>query len=214
MAYSNFTIARVKKELGVTISENAKLFQNVIPVQPSEFLSQALARYTQLAQLIGTEKAKSEFLIAPVLAEVRDRLNNQISLFSGSDFTVDLDRGLQGFCDFILSNSPEQLDITAPVVTIVEAKNDNIKSGIPQCMAEMVAAQIFNNREGQSIEPIYGVVTTGSNWLFMTLIGDRIQVDGREYFLNEVDLILGILTLPFMNSPTTSTLASPAPKLA
>jgi hypothetical protein len=214
MAYSNFTLAKVKKELGVTISESASLFHNVVPVPPSEFLSQALAKYTQLAQLIGTEKAKSEFLIAPVLAEVRDRLNNRISLFSGSDFTIDLDKGLQGFCDFILSNSPEQLDITAPVVTIVEAKNDNLKGGIAQCMAEMVAAQIFNAREGQPIEPIYGAVTTGSNWLFMNLIGHHIQVDSREYFLNEVDLILGILMLPFTIAPTAPPAASPAPKPA
>jgi hypothetical protein len=199
MVYSNFTLAKVKKELGISVSENVKLFGNVSPVQPSEFLSQALAKYTQLAQLIGTEKAKSEFLIAPILAEVRERLNNRISLFSGSDFTVDLDKGLQGFCNFILSDSPEQLDITAPVTTIVEAKNDNLKSGIAQCMAEMVAAQIFNVREGQPIEPIYGAVTTGSNWLFMNLVGSHIQVDNREYFLNEVDLILGILMLPFQN---------------
>jgi hypothetical protein len=66
-------------------------------------------------------------------------------------------------------------------------------------MAEMVAAQIFNLREGQPIDPIYGAVTTGSNWLFMSLSGNHIQVSDREYFLNEIDLILGILMLPFQN---------------
>ncbi|MGV0028890.1 hypothetical protein [Phormidesmis priestleyi] len=190
MAYSDFTLAKVKKELGINVSEGVKLFPHIAPIQPSAFLSQALAKYTSLAQLIGTEKAKSEFLVAPVLAEVRERLNNQISLFSGSDFTVDLDKGLQGFCDFILSASPEQLEITAPVMTIVEARNDNLKNGIGQCMAEMVAAQIFNTREEQIIDPIYGAVTTGSNWLFMNLSGNHIQIDDREYFLNEIDLIL------------------------
>lgn len=51
--------------------------------------------------------------------------------------------------------------------------------------------------EVQAIKCVYGVVTTGTSWLFMRLTGDRIQLDDREYFLNEVDLILGILMLPF-----------------
>ena len=88
-------------------------------------------------------------------------------------------------------------------MTIVEAKNDNLKNSIGQCMAEMVAAQIFNTREGRIIEPIYGAVTTGSNWLFMNLSGSHIQIDDREYFLNEIDLILGILMLPFQNAIST-----------
>jgi len=37
-----------------------------------------------------------------------------------------------------------QLAIEAPVVAIVEAKNENTKQGIVQCMAEIVAAQKFN----------------------------------------------------------------------
>jgi hypothetical protein len=197
MAYSDFTVSRVKKELGVTISETTKLFDRVNAVVPSDLLRSILQRSGRLARLIGTEKAKSEFLIAPVLAEIAARLNYRVSLFSGTEFNVSPERGLQGFCDFILSRSPEQLDLTAPIVTIVEAKNDNLKNGLGQCMAEMIAAQIFNDREGTPIELIYGVVTTGTSWLFMRLEGDRIQLDDREYFLNEIDLILGILMLPF-----------------
>jgi hypothetical protein len=67
---------------------------------------------------------------------------------------------------------------------------------------KLVAAQIFHAREGRTIEPIYGAVTTGSNWLFMRLSGSHIQIDDREYFLNEINLILGILMLPFQNKMT------------
>lgn len=197
MAYSDFTISRVKKELGIMISETTGLFDEVKAVPPSELLTSILQRSGRLARLIGTEKAKSEFLIAPVLAEIAAQFDYQVSLFSGTEFNVDSEKGLQGFCDFILSKSPEQLEVTVPIVTIVEAKNDNLKNGLGQCMAEMVAAQLFNTREGQSISCIYGVVTTGTSWLFMRLIGNHIQLDDREYFLNEVDLILGILMLPF-----------------
>jgi co-chaperonin GroES (HSP10) len=156
-----------------------------------------LERYTSLASLIGTEKAKSEFLIAPILAEVRDQVGNQIGLFSGTEFSVEPEKGLQGFCDFILSRSAEQLDVTAPVMTIVEAKNDNLKSGLGQCIAEMVAAQIFNDREGKPIEVIYGAVTSGTNWRFLRLQGQTIEIDEAEYFINQIDQILGILLLPF-----------------
>ncbi len=200
MAYSDFTLSRVKKELGVTVSEATDLFSNTISVDPSDLLKSILKRTARLARLIGTEKAKSEFLIAPVLAEVAARFDYQVSLFSGTEFNVDSERGLQGYCDFIFSQSAEQLDITAPIMTIVEAKNDNLKNGIGQCMAEMVAAQIFNAREGIEIESIYGSVTTGTSWLFMRLTKNLIEVDNCEYFINEVDKILGILMLPFKNS--------------
>jgi len=199
MAYSDFTLARVKKELGITISESTNLFGETIAVAPSDLLKLILQRTSRLARLIGTEKAKSEFLIAPVLAEIVARFNYQVSLFSGTEFNVDIVRGLQGYCDFILSQSAEQLDITAPIMTIVEAKNDNLKNGIGQCMAEMVAAQIFNAREEQEVEIIYGAVTTGTSWLFMHLTGSHIAIDNCEYFINEIDKILGILMLPFKN---------------
>ena len=47
----------------------------------------------------------------------------------------------------------------APVVTLVEAKNENINNGLVQCVAEMYAAQLFNQREQNSIIAIYGAVS-------------------------------------------------------
>jgi hypothetical protein len=43
-----------------------------------------------LALALSTEKARSEFIIAPILAEVREQLGKRFSLFSGIDFTVDI----------------------------------------------------------------------------------------------------------------------------
>jgi len=200
MAYSDFTVKRVRKELGITTSSTPGLYGSVAPVIQSDLLKAILQRSGRLATLVGSEKAKSEFLISPILAEISAQLDYKISLFSGTEFNVDEERGLQGYCDFIFSKSPEQIDVMAPIMTIVEAKNDNLKSGIGQCMAEMVAAQIFNEREEQPIETIYGVVTTGTSWLFMQLVGSQIEMDGREYFINEVNHILGILMLPFLES--------------
>lgn len=198
MSYGDFTLTKVKKELGVEIIEGVSLFDTVSPIAASAFLMEALRRYGQLATLVNTEKSRSEFLIAPILGEIVEQSKREVSLFSGRNFSVDPDRGLQGFCDFILSRSPEQIEVAAPVMTIAEAKNESIPSGLGQCMAEMVAAQIFNEREGQPIDTIYGAVTTGTTWRFLRLIGSQIWIDDREYFINEINHILGILTLPFL----------------
>ncbi len=199
MAYSDFTLARVKEELGLTVLEGKSLFDAVLPIAPSTFLQEGLKRSRRFVTLVNTEKMRSEFLIAPILGEILEAVQDQGSLFSGTDFNVDPARGLQGFCDFILSQSPEQIDVEAPVLTIVEAKNESIKAGLGQCLAEMVAAQIFNERKGRPIATIYGAVTTGDLWRFLVLEGTVARVDGVDYFIGEVDKILGILMLPFQN---------------
>lgn len=193
MAYSNFTLAKVKEDFGLTVDETQNIFNDIPAVQPSEILTVILQDYIPLATAIGTEKARSEFLIAPILSEVRRQLNYQISLFSGTDFNVDIEKGLLGYCDFLISASKEQFFISAPVITIVEAKNENMISGLGQCIAEMIASQIFNQRQGIDIPVIYGIVTTGTAWRFLTLTETKVCIDKVEYYINQVDRILGII---------------------
>jgi hypothetical protein len=196
MAYSNFTLAKVKSDFGLTVDETQNLFNKIPAVEPSEILTVILQDYIPLATAIGTEKARSEFLIAPILSEVRRQLNYQISLFSGTDFNVDIEKGLLGYCDFLISASSEQFFISAPVIAIVEAKNENIISGLGQCIAEMVASQIFNQRQNLDIPVIYGVVTTGTAWRFLMLNETKVCIDMVEYYINQVDRILGIILNP------------------
>jgi hypothetical protein len=197
MAYSDFNLAKVKNDFGLTLEESRNLFVDTKPVLPSATLTTLLGDYVPLATSISTEKARSEFLIAPILAEVRRLLNYQISLFLGNEFNVDSQRGLQGFCDYIISGSPEQLYISAPVTIIFEAKKEDIIGGLGQCVAAMVAAQIFNQSKGSEVERIYGSVTTGTNWKFLFLEGTVVYIDQIEYYIKEVDKILGILLQPF-----------------
>ena len=196
MAYSNFTLAKVKSDFGLTVDETQNLFNHIPAVEPSEILTFILQDYIPLATAIGTEKARSEFLIAPILSEVRRQLNYRVSLFSGTDFNVDIEKGLLGYCDFLISASSEQFFISAPVINIVEAKNENIISGLGQCIAEMVASQIFNQRQNLDIPVIYGVVTSGTNWRFLMLTETKVCIDMVEYYINQVDRILGIILNP------------------
>ncbi|MCL1464584.1 hypothetical protein [Argonema galeatum] len=200
MSYSDFTLSQLVKIFGLTINETVDLFAAVEEVESSDYLAFYLKENIALAVAINTEKARSEMIIAPILLEVRRRLNYQVSLFSGVDFNVDNDRGLNGVCDFLISRSAEQLFIRAPVITIVEAKNENIKTGFGQCVAEMIAAQLFNEREGNAIKTIYGVVTIGTIWRFLKLEGNVVDIDLTEYYIKNVNKILGILLASFKES--------------
>lgn len=193
MAYSEFTLKKVKSDLNVKVIENEELFPNIEGVEISQFLQTTLKRNIPLALAIHTEKARSELIIANILLEVKEQLTNQISFFSGIDFTVDKDKGLSGYCDFILSQSSEQFYLEAPVVTIVEAKNENIIGGLGQCIAEMYGAKLFNKKEGHEIACIYGAVTTGEEWKFIKLSGDTAYIDTAKYYVNDVQKIVGIL---------------------
>lgn len=198
MAYSDFTtLTKVREAFGLTIEESIDLFTDIPEILPSSYLQTTLKENIFLATAINTEKARSELIIAPVLLEVRRILNFQIGFFSGSEFNVDVQAGLSGYCDYILTASKESYEIRTPVVTLTEAKNESIKSGLGQCIAQMVAAKIFNQRNGEEIESIYGAVTTGTDWKFLKLIDKTIWIDKRDYFINEVSQILGILTMPF-----------------
>lgn len=193
MAYNTFTLEQLKRDFELSVVETTDAFADVAPVSVSAQLRDALADGAPLALAISTEKARSEMIIAPVLMEVRRQLKGSIGLFSGTDFTVDAARGLSGFCDFLLSRSPEQLTLEAPVLAVVEAKNENMRAGISQCLAELVAAQIFNEGRGRPRAAVYGAVTTGSNWLFLRLSGQRASIDLTEYYLSDVGRIVGIL---------------------
>ena len=193
MAYSDFSLAKVSKTFELKILDAVNMFSAIPDLESSSFLVETLLYTVPLAISSNTEKARSEMIIAPILIELRKQLNSEISFFSGIDFTIDTEKGLNGNCDFLISRSPELLIVTAPVVIIVEAKKENINGGLGQCVAEMLAARIFNEREGNQISTIYGAVTSGTNWRFLKLKEQVIEIDLTEYYLRDVNKILGIL---------------------
>lgn len=192
MAYSDFSLEKVLGDFNLRREDKAGLFvAEAIEIDP--IFQEILRRFAPLGLAISTEKSRSEFIIAPILAELRRLTNHRISLFSGTDFTVDIEKKLNGICDFIICNSSENLFITAPILMIAEAKNENIKAGMGQCIAAMVAAQIFNERKGNIISTIYGIVTTGENWKFLKLENSLVQIEEQTYYFDNLGEILGIL---------------------
>ena len=192
MAYNEFTLPKVLQAFGLSL-EDEDLFSGVAGVPlPAEFYQQ-LQRNASLAAAVNTEKAKSEFVIAPILLKLKELRPDDIGLFSGVEFNVDRERGLNGVCDFLISRTRQQHVLTAPVLAIVEAKNDNIGDGIGQCVAAMVAAQQFNEGNPDVPRGVHGAVTIGSSWRFLRLDERVVTVDVPEYFIVELGKIVGIL---------------------
>ena len=193
MAYSNFTLGQVRKAFELETVRKWGIFADIAPVEPSALLTAVLERNMPFALAMGTEKAKSELIVSQVLVELCVHFDNRVSLFSGIDFNVDASKELTGVCGFLVSLSPEAFELEAPVIALVEAKNSDVKLGVAQCAAEMVAAQRFNAEHGNSILRVYGAITSGTDWLFLKLEGKTLHIDMRIYTLERCDRLLGIL---------------------
>ena len=188
-SYSSFTYEDLDK-LNLKV-QLIQAFTDINPIEPTDFLVQTLDINSR--QVLATEKAKSEFIIAPILYEIARKNKEKVSFFSGYNFNVDKELGLKGFCDFIFTKYPRITVIKEPVLCVVEAKNDNVEKGIPQCIAEMYAARLFNEKRNKDIKVIYGCVTFGFQWVFLKMENDLVLRDDKIYEFNELPFILGIL---------------------
>ena len=195
MPYGQFTMSSVTSKFGLTIGRTTDLFADVAEVELSPELTIILRRFVPMGLGLSTEKGRSELLIAPILFELRSLYPDRVSVFSGVEFNVDESAGLKGRCDFVVSRSPEQYQLTAPVCVLVEAKTEDIIPGLGQCLAEMVAAQKFNRDAGATEGPIFGVVSSGKDWRFLKLERTEAWIDIAEYPIQNPRKIFGILTL-------------------
>lgn len=189
--YSSFTFPELKRRFGLN-HLNTHLFegQTIAPTEATQMLLNELAEGRQMP--IYSEKAKSEFLIGPIVKEMKRR-NPHLSIFSGYSFNVDKKNKLTGPPDFLISNKPGKIDIEAPVFCIMESKNKTPDEGYAQCAAEMYAARLFNQQANEEQNVIYGAVTNAFEWIFMKLEDNTISIDNERYFINELPRLLGVL---------------------
>ena len=192
MAYPDFTLESAETELGLT-TRGADLFPGLEPSPVPERLQETLSQRTQLALI--SEKARSEFIVVPILIACRDLSPTPLAIFSGQRLDVDPARGLVSECDFILAVGPPVPPLRAPIATIVEAKKNDIEVGLGQCVAQMVAARLFNENAGLMASPIYGCVTTGEVWQFLQLVDDSVLIDDRRHYLDNVGTILAAIAM-------------------
>ena len=192
MSYSDFkTLEQINSELGIVIKDEKALYTHIEPVGVSQLFIDIMKVSFDLAIKIDTEIARQSFIVNNVLIELKKQAD--ISFFVGNAFNVDSSKGLTGNPDGIISNSQNQLYITSPVVALVEAKKSDLGSGYAQCIAEMEAARIFNDRKGNNIPIIYGVVTDGAIWRFFFLQNNIATIDSYLYQFGDGSQIVGIL---------------------
>jgi len=199
MSYSDFkTLDQVHKELGITIHDEHELYIHIEPVELTQWFIDTMKMAYTKAIRINTESSRQALIVDHVLMELNQHVN--ISFFLENTFNVDSSKGLTGNPDGIISKSANQLYITSPVVVLVEAKKSDLGSGLAQCIAEMEAARIFNEQKGNPISPVYGVVTDGVLWQFLSLQDNIATIDSFFYNFDDGSKIVGILKFFVENS--------------
>ncbi len=192
MAYTDFkTLAQVEKELKVNIKQASKLYVDIKPIELSSWFIETMDLSYDLAININTEAARQSLIVDNVLIELKKKL--PISLFIKKYFNVDASKGLTGNPDGLVCNHLDELEIKAPVIVLVEAKNNDINLGFPQCIAEMIAAALFNNKANIVRNTIYGVVTDGISWRFIKLNDNTVTIDRHTYPFHGGCKIIAIL---------------------
>ena len=190
MAYSDFTVEQVIDKFSLDFIER-ELFPTLeSQIHLSSWLIETLAKGKKFALTTSSEKAKSEFIIAPILLEVEAFFPAKLAIYSGKNLDSDRNEGLVGECDFIIGKGLTSAFISTPIIAIVEAKRDNLENGLGQCAAQMYGAIYYNQKHGETINKVYGCVTTGNLWQFLKLENKLLTLDSTVFYLNELDRIL------------------------
>ena len=190
-SYSKFKYKDLE-DLGLKCRLN-NLFHNIdIPyLEPSELFELGLERRS--SKKLASEKSKSENITVPILDELETINQKTIAVYSGYLFDVDKTKGLRGECDFILAKNPDFYAIDFPVFCVVQAFNDNLDDACPECIAQMYAAQIYNEKWHGKTPIIYGATTSGTLWKFLQLTDKEAIVDEKIYYITELPKLLGVL---------------------
>ena len=180
MAYTEFSLERVVQEFSLQV-EIKSLFDKIQAQPLPELLTMSLEAGISLALRGGSEKARSEFIVAPVLLALRQISHERITIYSGATLNADASRGLNGECDFIVAEGialPALL--SPPILTLVEAKKQDIELGLGQCIAQMLGAMQFNQTANKAKPCIYGCVTSAEVWQFLKLEGTQLTIEDRK----------------------------------
>ena len=187
MGYSNFKkLNQVTKKFGLD-ARITDLFSAIPKVNPSDWLSFSLDIAVKMP--LTNEKNKSERIVSPILMEVAVAFQDYVTLLSGEDVTLNAADDLAGPCDFFFGLHPQKPYLETPIISLVEAKDEDLDWGIAQCAAQLYAASLLNLQEGKNIETLYGCATTGVEWLFFKLENNTFYIDRKPQ--TDITQILG-----------------------
>ena len=188
MAYGDFTLDSIEKQFGVK-ARTQQIFGKIKAIKASKYLLNDIKEAQTFP--LRSEKSKSEWVVTPILKELRRSNGTFFTVYSGEFLNVDMATGLNGECDFIISKDIGTYTISYPILQVVEAKKGDIDLGIAQCSAQMLGAKLYNDQKGTPVEVIYGCVTNGRDYLFLKL-SDKIIIDTQTYSLSKLGELLGV----------------------
>jgi hypothetical protein len=188
MVYSDFTMSELEDKFGIREKTIKGLLdkKKFSVITPSSMLLSELEDGNSLP--LFSEKAKSEYLITPILREIWRLCDKKFQLFSGYTFNVSEIDKLTGVCDYLFSTEKTVTQVRSAVFCVIEAKNRSVIEGVPQAFAEMYAAQIFNELHQKHTPIIYGCVTNASEWLFLKLEDKIAYIDEDRYSSQDIAL--------------------------
>ena len=201
MAFIDFkTIPEVQERFGIKYSEN-DFFSVEAPLSPSDQFLQEFEFTRQHINIFGSEAARCEAVIFPVLREVYKGYADHYALWIKESIVYD--ETLSGTPDYLISTKSElgKLIVGTPLIILVEAKKNDFEQGWGQCLAELVAAQKINN---DPAFPVYGIVTDGTLWEFGRLVGDSFMRNRTNFTLANLPILFGAVNSVFKATTSVS----------
>ncbi len=169
---------------GFSFKNKAIDFKNMENFKHYNSLKKSISTILERVVLSG-ESSRREFLIAPVIGQLLVEFDDfQIS----TEKIIKFDNLLKGKLDYFLS--------TNSCFLVLEAKNENMESGLKQLATQMIAVDKILQTKKNQTKNLYGVISTGIEWKFVILDREKKEFlfDMNLYFLpNDLEKILGII---------------------
>ena len=199
MAFSDFkSVAEVQAKFSIRSTEG-DFVGDEEPLTPSAQFLQEFEFNRQHLHTVGSEMARCETLIFPVLREVYKAYAEDYVLWIGESLAYD--ETLSGTPDYFIATKSELGGriLGTPLIIVVEAKKNDFEVGWGQCLAELIAAQKINaqNIKEHAAFPVYGIVTDGISWQFGKLIGDTFTENLTPFSLGDLPRLFGAIDAVF-----------------
>jgi hypothetical protein len=112
MTYTSFTLSDLEEKFGTKHRFQDIDFKNK-SIEPSQHLKLDIKESQSMP--LKSEKARSEWIVVPILKELKRNNDDYFSIYSGDVLNVDKKRGLYGECDFVLTKNTQSFEINAPL---------------------------------------------------------------------------------------------------
>ena len=184
--YRKYTATELKKIFRVEIKNPEDLFKGFTPSGREYNDLQATVMQMSVRLRLSkfdNEATRGSLLVSRILWAASEVY--QLGVFFEptitypQDDTFNLPHPLNGSYDGALSL--DEIDLIAPVISVVEVKRSSLSDGLGQCIAEMYTTmRVFQQ------EKVYGIITDGEVWEFLRLENSVISVDNSNYHIRTV----------------------------